>query len=174
MCTEVDFSHRRKTGDIDNGAVKSLQELTNVNSLTVTMKLSAKSKLNSDGVWRSTRQQMIKRTEGTPQGESEVGDILSLEPSIENDSLAQNSGVKLKFLFSMDVNGSDSGISRKRKYVEEVDEEEGAQLRKCARGGDHREAPTDKLVADNSKRLKMEHNRKPEQSQKTKSENRAN
>ena len=108
MCTEVDFSHRRKTGDIDNGAVKSLQELTNVNSLTATMKLSAKSKLNSDSVWRLTRQQMIKRTEGTLQGESEVGDISSLEPSIENDSLAQNSGVKLKFPFSMDVNGSDS------------------------------------------------------------------
>jgi len=48
-----------------------------------------------------------------------------------------------------------------------MDEEEGDQLRKCACGGDHREAPTDKLVADNSKRLKMEQNRKSEQSQKT-------
>lgn len=35
-----------------------------------------------------------------------------------------------------------------------MDEEEGAQLRKCACGGDHREAPTDKLVADNSKKIK--------------------
>lgn len=67
MCTEVDFSHRRKTGDIDNGAVKSLQELTNVNSFTATMKLSAKSKLNSDGVWRSTRQQMKKEQKVYPK-----------------------------------------------------------------------------------------------------------
>ena len=137
-----------------------------MNNLTAAMKLSAKSELNSDSVWRLTRQQMRKRTEGIPQGESEVGDISSLEPCIQNDSLAQNSGVKLKSPFSMD--DSDSGISRKRKYAEEVvDEEEGAQLRKCARGGDHREAQTDKVVADDSKRLKMEQNRKSEQSQKT-------
>ena len=139
-----------------------------MNNLTAAMKLSAKSELHSDGVWRLTRQQMKKRTEGIPQGKSEVGDISSLEPCIQNDSLTQNSGVKLKSPFSMDVNDSDSGISRKRKYAEEVvDEEEGAQLRKCARGGDHREAQTDKVVADDSKRLKTEQNRKSEQSQKT-------
>ena len=164
---EVDFSHGRNTEDIDNGAVKSLQDLSNVNNLTAAMKLSAKSELNSDSVWRLTRQQMKKRTEGIPQGKSEVGDISSLEPCIQNDSLAQNSGVKLKSPFSMDVNVSDSGISRKRKYAEEVDEEEGAQLRKWARGDNHREAQTDKVVADDSKRLKTEQNRKSEQSQKT-------
>ena len=142
--------------DIDNGTVK---DLTKMNSLTAAMKLSAKSELNSDGVWKSTRQQ-IKRT----KGESEVGDILSLDPSIENDSLAQNSGVKLKSPFSMDINDSDSGVRRKRKYVEEVDEVEGAHLRKYARG-DHQEVQTDKDVADDSKRLKAKQNRKSEQSQ---------
>ena len=164
--TEVDFGHGKNTGDIDNGAVKSLQDLTKVNSLTAAMKLSAKSELHSDGVWKSTRQQMKRRTEDVPQGESGVGDILSLDPSIENDSLAQNSGVKLKSLFSVDANDSDSGVRRKRKYAEEVDEVEGAQLRKCARG-DHQEVKTHKGVADDSKRLKTKQNRKSEQSQKT-------
>ena len=89
---------------MDNGTVKSLQDLTKVNSLTAAMKLSAKSELNSDGIRKSTRQQMKRRMEDVPQGESGVGDILSLDPSIENNSLAQNSGVKLKSLFSMDVN----------------------------------------------------------------------
>ena len=136
-----------------------------MNTLTAAMKLSAKSELNSDGVWKSTRQQMKKRTEDVPQGESGIGDILSLDPSIENDSLAQNSGVNLKSPFSMDANDSDSGVSRKRKYTEEVDEVEGAQLRKCARGD--QEVQTDKGVADDSKRLKTKQNRKSEQSQKT-------
>ena len=35
---------------MDNGTVKSLQDLTKMNSLTAAMKLSAKSELNSDGV----------------------------------------------------------------------------------------------------------------------------